>query len=342
MSGKVRAEASARLLELIATLGGSPERVLTAAGVAAADLADLDRPIEIETVMRFVDAAAHEMGDDCFGLHAGSLIDFGVLGVLTYAVLNAPTVGTALRNFERYARSHFRGPRICLEIDGHEARFSLVLDVPGGVPRRQHAEASAVVGLRIMRRLIGPDWRPRRVLFAHDRPRDVSEHERILGAPLRFRQPVHCGLVFDAADLERPVPGADRRLLPIIERHLDELLATPDPDDAWLGEARSAIASSVCDGHPGIPTVARRLGLSVRTLQRRLGEQGAVFKTLVEDVRRELALRYLADGRTRLTEVAFLVGYSELSAFGRAFKRWTGSTPHAVRRNLTAPSGTRA
>ena len=91
MSGKVRAEASARLLELIATLGGSPERVLTAAGVAAADLADLDRPIEIETVMRFVDAAAHEMGDDCFGLHAGSLIDFGVLGVLTYAVLNAPT-----------------------------------------------------------------------------------------------------------------------------------------------------------------------------------------------------------------------------------------------------------
>jgi AraC-like DNA-binding protein len=342
MSGTVRAETSARLLELIAALGGSPERVLAAAGVTAADLADLDRPIEMETEIRLVDAAAHQMGDDYFGLHAGSLLDFQVLGVLTYAVLNAPTVGTGLRNFERYARLHFRGPRISVGIDGHEAQLSFVVDVPDGVPRRQHAEGSAVIGLRIMRCLIGPDWRPRRVLFAHDRPRDTSEHERSLGAPLRFRQPVHFGLVFDAADLERPVPGADRRLLPIIERHLDELLATPDPDDAWLGKVRSAIATSVCDGHPGIPTVARRLGLSVRTLQRRLGEQGAVFKSLIEDVRRELALRYLADGRTRLTDVAFLVGYSELSAFGRAFKRWTGSTPLAVRQNLTAPPGTRA
>jgi len=342
MSGTVRAEAPGRLLELVRALGGSPERVLAAAGVTADDFADPDRPIEVEVVLRLIDAAAHEVGDDRFGLHAGSRMDYGALGVLTYAVLNAPTVGTALRNFERYARSHFRGPRIRLEIDGDEARLELVLDVPDGVPRRHHAEAAAVVGLRIMRHLIGRDWRPRRVLFAHDHPRDVSEHERIFGAPLGFRQGIHVGLVFDAADLERPVRDADRRLLPIIERHLDELLAKPDAGHAWLGDVRSAIASSVCDGHPGIRAVARRLGLSVRTLQRRLGEQRTVFKTLVEDVRRELALRYLADGRTRLTDVAFLVGYSELSAFGRAFHRWTGSTPLAMRRSLTGASTTRA
>jgi len=193
-----------------------------------------------------------------------------------------------------------------------------------------------------MRQLIGGDWRPRRVRFAHDRPRDASEHERIFGAPLSFRQGVHVGLVFDARDLERPVRSADRRLLPIIERHLDELLAKPLPRDAWLGEVRSVIGSSICDGNPGIQTVARRLGLSVRTFQRRLGEQQIVFKTLVEEVRRDLALRYLADGRTRLTDVAFLVGYSELSAFGRAFHRWTGSTPLAMRRSLTTASTTGA
>jgi|SRR5438093_3220893 len=342
MSGTVRAEAPGRLLELVRALGGSPERVLAAAGVTAADFADPDRPIEVQIALRLIDAAAHEVGDDRFGLHAGSLMDYGALGVLMYAVLNAPTVGTALRNFERYARSHFRGPRIRLETDGDEARLELMLDVADSVPRRQHAEASAVVGLRIMRRLIGRDWRPRRVLFGHDSPRDVSEHERIFGAPLRFRQGVHVGLVFDARDLERPVPDADRRLLPIIERHLDELLAKPDPRDAWLGEVRSAIASSICDGRLGIQAVARRLGQSVRTLQRRLGEQGIVFRTLVEDVRRELALRYLADRRTRLTDVAFLVGYSELSAFGRAFHRWTGSTPLAMRRRLTTASTTQA
>src|SRR5438552_2946211 len=220
MSGTVRAEAPGRLFELVRALGGSPERVRAAAGVTAANFADPDRPIEVETALRLMDAAAHEVGDDHFGLHAGGLMDYGTLGVLTYAVLNAPTVGTALRNFERYARSHFRGPRIRLETDGDEARLELVLDVAGGV--------------------------------------------------------------------------------------------------------------------------ARRLGLSVRTLQRRLGEERTVFKTLVEDVRRELALRYLADGRTRLTDVAFLVGYSELSAFGRAFHRWTGSTPLAMRRSLTSASTSRA
>ena len=342
MSGTVRAEAPGRLFELVRALGGSPERVRAAAGVAAADFTDPERPIEVETALRLMDAAAHEVGDDHFGLHAGGLMDYGTLGVLTYAVLNAPTVGTALRNFERYARSHFRGPRIRLETDGDEARLELVLDVADGVPRRQHAEAAAVVGLRILRQLIGPDWRPRRVLFAHDRPRDVSEHERVFGAPLRFRQGIHVGLVFDARDLKRRVPGADRRLLPVIERHLDELLAKPEARDTWLGEVRNAIASSICDGYPGIQTVARRLGLSARTLQRRLGEERTVFKTLVEDVRRELALRYLADGRTRLTDVAFLVGYSELSAFGRAFHRWTGSTPLAMRRSLTSASTSRA
>src|SRR6266566_4281655 len=170
MSGTVRAEAPGRLLELVRALGGSPERVLAAAGVTAADFADPDRLIEVQIALRLIDAAAHEVGDDRFGLHAGSLM---------YAVLNAPTVGTALRNFERYARSHFRGPRIRLETDGDEARLELMLDVADSVPRRQHAEASAVVGLRIMRRLIGRDWRPRRVLFGHDSPRDVSEQERI-------------------------------------------------------------------------------------------------------------------------------------------------------------------
>jgi AraC-like DNA-binding protein len=341
MAGKVRAEAPADYLRLVATLGGSPERVLAAAGVTTADLADPERPIDIETVMRIADAAAGEVGDECLGLHAGRLVDLGVLGMLTYAVLNAPTVGTALRNFERYARSHFRGPRIALTIDGDEARLALLVDVPDGVPRRQHAETAAVVGLAIMRRLTGnSDWHPRRVLFAHDPPRDVSEHDRILGAPSQFRQPVHMALVFDAADLGRPVPEADRRLLPIIERHLDELLARSDPDSTWVDEVRTAIASSICDGRPKIGTIARRFGLSTRTFQRRLDEHRVVFKDLVEGVRRDLSLRYVGDGRTPLTDVAFLVGYSELSAFGRAFRRWTGSSPLTMRRNLVSiPAG---
>src|SRR5262249_5094785 len=150
------------LLQLVAALGGSRDRVLAAAGTTAAHLADVERSIEIETVMRLMDAAAREVGDDRFGLHAGAMIDLGAIGPLAYAVLNAPTVGTGLRNFERYARSHFRGPRIAITSEGPEARVALLVDVPDGVPRRHHAEGSAVFGVRLMRRLVGPGWRPRR------------------------------------------------------------------------------------------------------------------------------------------------------------------------------------
>jgi AraC-like DNA-binding protein len=105
---------------------------------------------------------------------------------------------------------------------------------------------------------------------------------------------------------------------------------------SMLDDVRHAIAEALCDGAPTIRVVAKRLGTSVRTLQRRLGAEGGVFTTLVEDVRRDVAMRYLADGKANLTDIAFLTGYSELSAFGRAFRRWTGSTPLAVRKQLLA------
>jgi AraC-like DNA-binding protein len=341
MSGKVRAEPAARLVDFLVARGASRERLLARAGIGASDLADPERLLAIEKLMKLADLAATELGDGCFGLHVGMMMDFRIMGAITYAVLNAPTVETALRNLERYARSHLRGPQIRLGVDGQEGRLAFVIDVPAGTPRRQHAEACAVFALRLMRRLIAPDWRPQRMLFAHDRPRDISEHERILGTSLWFRQGVHVACVFDAADLALPVRGADRRLLPIIEHHLDDLLAKPEVSDTWLDDVRSTVASTVCDGAPKIGAVARRLGMTVRTLQRRLEERGLVFRTVVEDVRRDLAVRYLADRRTRITEVAFLLGYSELSAFGRAFRRWTGSTPLAMRRSFKSTAATR-
>ena len=251
--------------------------------------------------------------------------------------MNAPTVGTALANFERYGRTHMTHGRIAIERTGDEAE--LVYDV-GLADRelcRQLAEGSALVGMKLIRHLIGPEWRVRRVRFGHARPRDTTEHARLLGPSVRFGETTMAALVFDAADLERPVPNADRSLLPIVERHLDELLAAADAsvDTDWLTAVRNAIAETVCDGAPTIQTIAKRLGLSVRTLQRRLGDQGVVFKTLVGEIRRDLALKYLAHGTTDLTEIAFLLGYSELSAFDRAFRRWTGRTPLAERRRLS-------
>jgi AraC-like DNA-binding protein len=320
----------------VSARGARVERVLAAADLGTADLADPDRMVDLTRVLRLLAAAARETGDDAFGLHFGLEWDLGGgLGILSYAVLNAPTVETALRNFERYARARIQGGRIGLVREGGEALLAYELAVDDPELARQHAEGSAVVGLRILRNLIGPEFRPLRVLFAHRRPRDASEHARIFGAPISFGERFDTALAFPPEHLARSVAGADRRLLPIVERHLDELLAGAEKD-AWLMQLRTRIAESLCDGAPDLALAARQLGMSVRTFQRRLDGHGVVWKALVAEVRRELAQRYLAEGSASLTEIAFLLGYSELSAFDRAFRRWTGSTPLAARKVLRA------
>lgn len=308
---------------------------LSAAGLSEAELADPDRLLELDAVLKLSRAAARLAGDDCLGLHLGEAWDLGGLGVLSYAVLNAPTVGTGLRNLDRYGRSHIQGGRIALGAGSGEARLVYELEASDRELARQHVESAAVVGLRIAQRLGGADWRPRRVVFGHRRPRDVSEHTRIFGVPPRFDGEQHVLMAFDASRLERPVAGADRRLLPIVEQHLDKLLSTR-AKAALVQDVRGALAQMLCDGSPSIRTVAKRLGMSVRTLQRRLDDHGVVFRDLVQEVRRELAERYLAERSANLTEVAFLLGYSELSSFDRAFRRWTGSTPVAARKSLRA------
>ncbi len=333
---RMRAGGAAGILEAVAAGGGSSVRVLAAAGLAPDDFADPDRMLASERMLTLFDAAADELGDDAFGLHLGETYDFGAIGALSYAVLNAPSVGTALQNFERYARTHWEGSRLGCEVEGHEARLVHDVGLPGRERARHYAEGAVVFGIRIVRRLIGVDWSPRQVLLGHPRPARTAEHARVIGVPIRFDAPVSAALVFDAEVLERAVPDADRRLLPIVQRHLEERLAATTADGGWLAAVRETIALRVCDGPPSIEAVAERHALSVRTLQRRLGEHGLVFKGLVDEVRRELALRYLADAKSDLTEIAFLVGYSELSAFDRAFRRWTGSTPKQHQKQMRA------
>lgn len=310
--------------------GGRRTAALVRAGLAEAELQDPDRLLDLEAVLRLYQAAAELLGDDCLGLHRGEAWELGGLGVLHYAVLNAPTVGTGLRNLDRYGRSHVQGGRIVLTVEGDEARLDYALEDADPELARQHVEASAVVGLRIVRRLSGASWRPHRVGFGHQRPRDTTEHARIFGCPLRFGDDAHLRIDFAARDLERPVAGADRSLLPIVEQHLDKLLER-DAGGGLVHDVRASVAAMLCDGSPNVRAVAKRLGTSVRTLQRRLDEQGVVFRDLVQGVRRELAERYLASHDADLTEIAFLLGYSELSAFGRAFRRWTGQSPRRFR-----------
>jgi len=138
--------------------------------------------------------------------------------------------------------------------------------------------------------------------------------------------------VVDREFLERQVPAADPRLYKILRRYLDHVLSEMPREDNFLASMRKAIAEAMREGVPKLAPVAKRLATSPRTLQRRINEHGLNFKELTDDTRRRFAMKYLKDRKHTLTQIAFLLGYSEVSAFNRAFKRWTGSTPLKYRK----------
>jgi AraC-like DNA-binding protein len=187
--------------------------------------------------------------------------------------------------------------------------------------------------INTLRMMVGSQWAPQEVHFAHEAPEQTSEHHRIFRCPVLFGCETNA-LVIELSLAQQAVPAADQQLYLIMKQYLDQVLSEIPQEDSLFAAIRKAIAEAMRDGSPELARVAKKLAIGPRTLQRRLREYGFDFKKLVEDTRQRFAVTYLKDRKNSLTEIAFLLGYSELSAFNRAFKRWTGLTPLDYQRKL--------
>jgi AraC-like DNA-binding protein len=318
------------LVEAIAAAGGNPDQILSTVGLERSAFGNSEGFIASSIFARILDEAARATGDECFGLHFGEHFNPKDIGPLAYVVLNSPTVAVAIQNAERYVHLHNQAAKLSFSIEGEQAYFRLLLDLPTDSPR-QHNEYSMAVGLNALRIIGGSHWAPREVQFAHEAPARASEHLRVFRAPVLFGCATNA-LVIDRDFVERQVPAADQRLYRVLKQHAERVLSETPRESDLLAAVRRAIAESMREGDLKLPRVIKKLSMSPRTLERRLKEHGVVFKKLVDDTRRRFALNYLRDRKHTLTEIAFLLGYSEVSAFNRAFKRWTGSTPLDHRR----------
>jgi AraC-like DNA-binding protein len=252
--------------------------------------------------------------------------DFGALGL---AMKTAPTIGDALNRLVRY---------LLVLSDTLEYEF---IEQPWGrtfaLTRRPHHRRGAALAnecalaavVSIVRQCSDERITPRNVSFRHGAPPTEQHHRDYFGCPVTFHAPIN-GIDFDAAQLSRPTLLADDGLSHYFLARLDDLRARTS-ERSLVTDVRGAVADSLPDGQPSKSQIARRLGMSERTLHRRLAEQGESFQTLATDARREAAESLLRSGTHSLAEVAFLTGFSDQSAFTRAFKRWTGRTPAAFR-----------
>ncbi len=167
--------------------------------------------------------------------------------------------------------------------------------------------------------------------FGHSAPASVDELRRFFACRVLFDQ-ADVGLLFAGADVDRPMRGADAALTALLGRQLDRLLQSLPADGSVSSRARALVRDDLPSGNASVERVAKQLATSVRTLSRRLDAEGTSFRRLLDSVREELALAHLRDPATGIGEIAFLLGYSESSAFHRWFKRRTGRTPLDLRR----------
>ena len=180
--------------------------------------------------------------------------------------------------------------------------------------------------LQVARKLTSVDLTPREIHFEHEQPENVSEHKRIFRAPVRFNKQL-TKLIFDKFVLELPLVEADLTLGSLLERQAEDLLAKSPRYGIFANQVQQLIREGLPVGAARMETICRKLGSSERTLQRKLSEEGTSYKELFEETQRDLSKFYLQKSEMAICEVSYLVGFSQVSAFHRAFRRWTGLTP---------------
>jgi AraC-like DNA-binding protein len=300
-----------------------------AAGVELTDLEDPDRRYPSETINRLWRLAVARSGNPAIGLAAARVAMPALFDVVGYAMMSAPDLLGLLQRLERYFRiiSTDADFSVTAEQDGYRARLRL----SGGDPEVawQRYAFTLLSTLSFIRWIMQRDTRPLAVELTTTAGAEARPYQEAFECPLHFGAPSNA-LVFSRADVGLPLPTAQPRLANVHERVVSEYLARLDHSRTSV-RVRAAIPAHLPDGEPRRAAVARALGMSERTLQRRLEAEGASFRLILDDTRQELARKYFEQGNVSLAHMAWLLGFNDQSSFFRATRRWFGMTPRQYR-----------
>lgn len=318
------------MLRVLSQLGYDLDALLAAAGLRREDVENPDSVIA-PTACAAVFAAAHEERRvPNLALQLAVRTPVGATPLLDYLIVSSDSVGEGLQRLTRYLR--LVNPGIHLAIDeGSDPVRVVVEHAVGGF------EAELTVALMVVRfkRETDDKLRAAHVSFGHE-PDEVTEYAEVFGCPVRVRASWN-GWALPASAMALPLKRRDPSLRRWLERQAADMLARLPADGDVRDEVRRVLSSQLTVGDVRIDAVARRLATTPRTLQRRLSRTGTSFGMLCDEARKQAAQSYLADTTLTIAEVTYLLGYSEPTAFHRAFKRWHGTTPKTFRARLVAP-----
>jgi len=330
MAALVSAVAYRTLVDLLSRQGQNPADLLRDAGLTRADLEAPDALIPASAGDALFQAAYLASGDPRLALRVGEAVPGGAFRVLDLMAMTAPTLGGALRRVVTYSRLLDPRLRLTVRESPRAARVLMEIEGGGGEPSIPAQEFTFAVLMNRGRELAAAPFAVLEVAFTFPAPVDVEAYRRQFGLLPTFQAPV-ASMTVARATWESPTKARDPELFALLEQHARGLSQTPRHEDALIRRVRALIAEELPEGRPTLALIAKRAGTGARTLQRRLEAAGLLYRALVESVRRERGVALVEGGRVSLNEVAWLVGFSSLSAFSRAFHRWTGVAPSARR-----------
>jgi AraC-like DNA-binding protein len=284
--------------------------------------------IPVRDQINFLNLVAEKLGDEFLGIRIGQMLELREPGLLYYVMASSRTVGEALQRCARYSTIQNEGVHV-----GYRAGVGKTVTITFdyfGVPRRldrHQIECFITLLVRMCQKLSGLSLVPSQVRLMHRRSRMPSEFARLFGTHVAFTCDAD-EVVYPGTLARAPCVNADPYLNALLVKYCDEAMARRRKKAAtWQSKVENAVVPLLPHGQARIGTIAAELGVSRRTLARRLADEGLTFRKVLDDLRFDLSKRYLREQDLPVSEIAWLLGYRETSALNHAFKRWTGHTP---------------
>jgi len=310
-------------------LGEDWHHILRVCEIDPASVEDPEARIPQERFDRVWKTASDVTGDPCIGLHAGERVHPHAVNLFGYLMLSSATIGAGLHRVARYQAVLTGKPWIKIEEEATCVRVRIGMTEGNPDTCAIHAEYFAAGLLQIMGWVSEQEIDPIEVRFSHSPRADTAEYRRILRAPVHFETERN-EMLFAAGVFALPSQHANARFARLHEQYASQLLEI-QRDKSLVGRVRQQLSEQLESGPPDRSSVAKCLALSDRSLQRHLSEEGTNFRSILDNWRRDLARNQLQNHDTPIAEIAYLTGFSEVSSFTRAVKRWFGCTPGQLR-----------
>lgn len=334
-----RYEAAAGLASAISTYAASlsidADPIARASGLDPDRFDQIGERVKLDRLCRYMEALALISGDDLFGLKSASMFTKGASGPFGYALLNAPTLRDVLVFLGRNMRK-ISNLKICtLEIGAKDAIFEWTYS-PLIIHRDQYVDMTLAQTLAHFEPFLGQDIKSCRLELERKKPGNINLHKQLLGPKTRFGATIN-RLIIPASYLSRTNPNADIRLHKILVQQIEAIPFSPVDTTDTVTSIRLHVIERLASGIPSLKDEAERLGMSARTLQRRLTEAGTSMQEIIDDSRKEMAQSLLTETTLSLSEISFQLGFSAPAAFTRSAIRWFGKTPSAYRKQPSSP-----